>query len=59
LLVRTTNAAAYLALRTVPSSINLSNSAMLSIVSVSSVSAFASSSSVSAIVCLHDAAAET
>ena len=57
--VSTTNAAAYLALRAVPSAINLSNSAMLSIVSVSAVSAFASSSSVSATVCLFDAAAAT
>ena len=57
LAVNTTNAAAYSALRAVPSAINLSNSAMLSIVSTRSDSALARSTSVSATVYLAVAAA--
>jgi len=59
LAVNTTKAAAYSALRAVPSEINLSNSAMLSIVSTSSPSALARRVSVSATVYLAVAAAAT
>ena len=57
LAVRTTKAAACSALRAVPSAINLSNSAMLSMVSTSSYSALARRTSVSATVYLAVAAA--
>ena len=55
--MRTTKAAAYSALRAVPSAISLSNSAMLSMVSTSSYSALARRTSVSATVYLAVAAA--